>query len=546
MSKAPNENRQIIYTSEAIPYSVISKELPDYLRNDFYKELSDIMKYYDIYQNGADFDVEGTNGDYQGSAVHYKKCKSLIDKEARFLFAHTPDFYVNKNTAQTDEEKEQNTAINDFIGKVLQKNGISDKLVKAARDCFIGKRVAYILNFSPEFGINITFLKSYEFLYEKDASEKLVKFIAFYTILDSSNKKEKRIKKKSYEMKDGVCYTHEIIYNGLGNELEEPVPEQATTFEYIPAAVILNDGLTNDGKGESEIEQLEEMESIFSKMSNADIDAGRKSMNATRYTIDASEESTSDLSTAPGAFWDIKSNPLSPDPKTAQIGLLEPAMSYSGPLKTTLDRIDNQMHAQLDVPNVDNEQMQGVITSGKTLKAIYWGLIVRCDEKMLVWRPALEYMVQAILDGGRMYPESTSSYTEDAIPEMLYDIEVDNNYPLLEDDAEEKQLDLAEIASLTMSRKTYMKKWRGLTDEEVDEELQQILLEQQLLENSAMPMGEEMMGEEEEELDLGEEEGFEDEEELEESEYEEGEEEEETGDIDEVVNMLENLLKGLG
>ncbi len=38
-----------------------------------------------------------------------------------------------------------------------------------------------------------------------------------------------------------------------------------------------------------------------------------------------------------------------------------------------------------------------------------------------------------------------------------------------------------------MTRKAYMKKWRGLTDDEVQEELQQIALERQLLEDSAMP-----------------------------------------------------------
>ena len=537
----PKTTEEYIATYDKIPYSVISQDLPDYLKNDFYRELGEILRYYHIYQNGADFEIEGTNGDYIGSNVKYKKCRSLIDKEARFIFAHTPDFYINKNTSQSDIEKEESTILNDFLMNVLDKNGISDKLLKAAKDCFIGKRVGCILNFSPDTGINITFLKSYEFIYEKNAAEELTKFIAFYTVLDSSNKKEKRIKKKSYEMKNDVCYVHETLYDGLGNVVEEAVPESATSFPYIPAVVILNDGLSNDGKGESDVEQLEDMESIFSKMSNADIDAGRKNMNAVRYTIDASEESTSNLSSAPGAFWDIKSNALSPDPKTAQVGMLEASMSYSNPLKTTLDRIDNQMHAQLDVPNVNSEQLQGVITSGKTLKAIYWGLIVRCDEKMLAWEPALRYIIKAILDGAGFYPESASFYTEETLPDIEYNIEVENNYPLLEDDAEEKNLDLSEVASQTMSRKAYMKKWRGLTDEEVEEELDQILKEKQLFEDSMIPdeyTEEDMEGLDEEENLLG----AEGEEDLLGSEEEEITDE--SGDaMDQALSMLQNLLK---
>lgn len=472
-----------------IPYSVISEDVPSYMKNDFYAELHSILQYYQIYQEGAEFHIDGTNGDYVGSDVRYKKCRSLIDKEARFMFSIPPTIQINKDIAHTEQEKAQATILNDYVARVFDKNGMSDKLVKAAKDCFIGKRVGCILNFSDQYGISITFLKSYEFMYEKDSAGELQKFIAFYTTLESSTKKEQRIKKKTYEMKEGVCWTHEIIYNGLGEQIEEPTPEQATAFTYIPAVVILNDGLSSDSKGESEIEQIgNDMEGLFSKLANADIDAGRKSMNAIRFAIDASEESTSDLSTAPGAFWDIKSNPLSPDPKTAQVGMMEPSMSYSGPLKTTLDRISNQMHEQVDVPDINSEQLQGVITSGKTLKALYWGLTVRCDEKMLSWEPALRHIVQSILDGGILYPECAKLYVEEPIPSIIYDIEIENPYPLLEDTNEEKTMDLAEVQAMTMSRKSYMKKWRKLTDEEVDDELKQILMEKQLFEDSMIPM----------------------------------------------------------
>lgn len=487
MSKEKDTTNVVIIAHTQIPYNVISKDIPEYLKSDFYQELGEILDYYCTYKKGADFSIEGTNGDYVASDVKYKKAKDLIDKEARFLFAHTPDFFINKNTAKSEQEKAQATIANNFITKVFNSVGMSEKLVKAAKDCFIGKRVGCILNFHPELGISVTFLKSYEFIYEKDASERLTKFIAFYTVVDSTNKKEKQIKKKSYEMKDGVCYTHEVLYNGLGEEIEETVPETATLFEYIPAVVIINDGLSNDGKGESEIENLEDLEGLYSKLANSDIDAARKSMNAVRYTIDADAGSTSNLSTAPGAFWDIRSNPVTPDPKTAQVGMLEPSMSYSGPLKTTLDRVNNQMHSQVDVPDINSEQLQGVITSGKTLKALYWALIVRCDEKMLAWQPALIHIVKSLLQGAVYYPESAEDYTEETIPDIEYDIDVNNNYPLLEDDVEEKTMDLGEVQAMTMSRKAYMKKWRQLTDEEVDEELTQILLEKQMFEDAYVP-----------------------------------------------------------
>ena len=64
---------------------------------------------------------------------------------------------------------------------------------------------------------------------------------------------------------------------------------------------------------------------------------------------------------------------------------------------------------------------------------------------------------------------------------------MDNQYPLPEDEAEEKQVDLAEVTAQTMSKKAYMVKWRGLTDDEALDELKQIALERQLLEDSFMP-----------------------------------------------------------
>ena len=157
------------------------------------------------------------------------------------------------------------------------------------------------------------------------------------------------------------------------------------------------------------------------------------------------------------------------------------------------------MYEQTAVPNVSPEALKGVVSSGKTLKAIYWDLIVRCDEKMLVWRPALQFMAQCIIEGVRLYPAVAKTYIDDPLPDATYEIRVDNQYSLPEDEAEEKQIDLSEVNAQTMSKKAYMKKWRNLTDEEADEELQQIARERELLESSYFnPEGTMTQGEENE------------------------------------------------
>ena len=197
-----------------------------------------------------------------------------------------------------------------------------------------------------------------------------------------------------------------------------------------------------------------------------------------------SPESTKGLSISAGSFWDLSTDQNAADGVTGEVGVLDSPMTYSSALSTTLDRVKNAMYEQTAVPNVSPDALKGVVSSGKTLKAIYWDLIVRCDEKMLVWRPALEFMARCIIEGVRMYPAVASTYIDDPLPDNPYEIRVDNQYSLPEDEAEEKQIDLAEVNGQTMSKKAYMKKWRNLTDEEADEELQQIAREREMLESS--------------------------------------------------------------
>ena len=280
-----------------------------------------------------------------------------------------------------------------------------------------------------------------------------------------------------------MVYFEEAIYNGKGELLETITSRTDIDLPYIPAVVVINDGLLGDEYGCSELEPLVNYEGYYSKLANLDMDAERKSMNPIRWTIDASNDSTKKLSTSPGSYWDLQSDDNKANENvSARVGTLEAQMTYSGPLKTTLDRIETEMYNEVDVPNIAAEQLAGVITSGKTLQALYWGLTVRCDEKMLAWGGCLQFMAMAIIEGGKAYPNSIKPYTESSkLPNVKYDIVVKNNYPLPEDKKDEKALDMSEVGNMLMSRKAYIKKWRGLSDDDANDELQQIKLEQDLL-----------------------------------------------------------------
>lgn len=479
---------EVLTAFNRIPYALINAEVGGSTK-DTLDELTEICKYYKVYKKGASFTVEGTNGDYVPAKLKYKMAASLINKEARFLFAAPPDITVEPKGDVgkiTQSAKDALTVMNDLVKTVLDANKFEDALIKAAKDCFIGKRVAGLVNFNEEDGVTITFLPSTQFIYETKIGNPnvLTKFVCFMVIKNSMTLSEKRIFKKKFVLEDDNVYLEEAMYDGAGRLLEQITEYQETLMPMIPAVIYINDGLTGEDDGESEIELLQDYEQYYSKLSNADIDAERKSMNPVKYAIDMESNSTKNLSTAAGAFWDLGSD-QNLDKPNPSVGMLEPGMNYSEALKTSLDRIKTTGYEQIDMPNVTLESLQGAITSGKSLKAIYWPLIVRCQEKMKMWGPQLRALIDIIIQGAMVYPNCVTRYINETITPVDYEINVEQNTPLPEDEAEERNMDLAEVESKTMSRKAYMKKWRRLTDDEVKEELDQIALERQLIEDSS-------------------------------------------------------------
>lgn len=480
-----------------IPYSLINQEMRG-LAKDTLDELTQICRYYQIYKEGVKFSVEGSHGDYVPATLRYKMAASLIDKEARFMFAESPTIAIDPKGdvgKVTQQARDMLTVHSDMVTTILQDNNFEEQIIKAAKDCFIGKRCAGLINFNEEDGVTLTFLPSTQFIYETKFSNPnvLTKFVAFIIMLDTQSLADKRIFKKKFEVEqdaagNDVVYLEEQIYDGRGALIEEVTERQELLIPMIPAVVFVNDGLTGEIRGESEIDLLSGYEQWYSKLSNADVDAERKSMNSIKFGIDLDPNSTKGLSTAPGSFWDLGTD-QNLDKPSPQVGMLEPNMSYSDALKTSLDRIKTVAYEQIDMPNITLETMTGAITSGKALKAIYWPLIVRCKEKMTMWGPNFRQMINVIIQGAYVYPKTVQKYISEPLVPVDYEIRVEQNTPLPEDELEERQQDLSEVETNVMSKRAYMKKWRGLTDDEAQEELEQIAYERSVIEEASFNGG---------------------------------------------------------
>ena len=470
----------------SVPYFVLSNEI-ETGRSVFQKELLDIFKFYKIYKEGAEFIAQGTNGDYVASNIKYKIAKTLIDKEARFMFSQTPDITIKGDSVE-DEQKEQIEQYQKLIDKVLKKSKFKKNLLQGAKDCFIGKRIACLTDISDEDGIVVHFYDALQFYYETEyGTDRLTKFISFENVQESKSRTDKRFLVNKYEDVKGTIYMSSVLYDGAGNTINELIKLTETDLKDIPVVIIFNDGTLHEKRGVSEIEDLKDIESAYSKLANADIDSEGKGMNPIRYTVDMNHETTKELSSSAGSYWDLESNQNVDEPKT-MIGVLAPQMNHTEAVKETLNRMKTTMYGMLDVPNISEETLVGSITSGKALRALYWSLEVRCDEKLMTWIPALETIVNHIIDIAMRNPEIVKSvYGITDLNQIEYNVLIENNYALMDDEQEEKDTDMAEINSNAMSRKSYIKKWRPeMTDEQIDEELMQIAVELNMFDSLSM------------------------------------------------------------
>ena len=132
----------------------------------------------------------------------------------------------------------------------------------------------------------------------------------------------------------------------------------------------------------------------------------------------------------------------------------------------------------LDVPNVGLEQLKGLMQSGKSMKALYWGLMAACDEDWTEWKPALKQMAEYIFKMVDVY----DLYGARKIVKYETSIEIEHYYPIQDDENEQKRVDMEEVVAEVRRRESYMDKWGSYED--IEAELEQIIKEKQMLQDS--------------------------------------------------------------
>lgn len=495
-----------------IPYQLLSDELTEDVCQCTIDELHTLKRYYKFYEHGVFFKPDQCNKcSYEQSRLKYKLSSFLINKQARFLFGERPDIDIESKTEngqETAETEKEKGALKEALDNVLKQNHFEADILKAAKDCSIAKRVACMLHIN-ETGIQTEFIRATNFIYETSLQNKneLTKFIYWERLKDCDDKASSLIFRKKFYVRDineGTkenpiikrrVFVTETVHDGLGKETDTDIAEingkriklkkdSLTELEEIPARIIINDGLIGDKKGVSDIKDLKGYEEAYSRLANLSTDALRKYMNPSLYSTDLDSSTTINVSQNMGGYMDLQSDESKQD-KVVNFGYVQADLNFVDALTENLKLVRSQMFNSMDMPDISLDTLQGVITSGKGLKALYWDLIVRCKEKAKTWCPQLEDICEMIIDALYIYPMLQSKYTNEHLPTTrTFKVKVEHKIPLPEDEETERQLDMQAVSAKVMSKIDYIQKWQNVTKEKAAEILIDIATENALFDDS--------------------------------------------------------------
>lgn len=161
----------------------IKQELAGLLGEQVTRDIEDSIRLYAIYDGDGQLWKPDTSGlDYKPTVKVTNIVKKLIKEEARFMMGVEPEIKIQPMNGENEADRAACAEIEDWLSDFLRRSKWGDKLIKAARDCFIGKRVALKLTGAPGRSLGVQFRPSLEFVYDTDPEDvdKLAKVVFFY------------------------------------------------------------------------------------------------------------------------------------------------------------------------------------------------------------------------------------------------------------------------------------------------------------------------------------------------------------------------------
>lgn len=486
---------------------------------EFRKELPEVQAYYEFYEGRrwtAEEDYESTRGqlwgvrvgDYTPTREIRNLTKKLLNKQGRFMTSVPPtlvlssyDDGMNRDSIDTKRA---------CIEHMLRDTKFWNKFGKAFMDCTIGKRVLLCMLADvdqlgvPTGEIKFRFYTMPEFIYEYDENDVDVLRKVEIAYQDKSTigkiQRDQRWHKWTYEMRDdGYCWATYKIVDGANitafttvtnnvsdNEDDDTIQavelkqEWNTGLEELPCKVILNDGLTGDIRGHSDVKDLMDMAMDYNKTMSDYRDALRFKMFEQPVFTDVKSSSLKNIKIAPNKIIDLKSDPTLGDGtgsnSVAKFGTLSSTFSFQAAADSYLTQLKKDMYELMEQPMP--EALLN-IPSAKALKMVYYDLITRCEEKWRTWDEVLVWVVHMfeVYAGFGLFKEVLGSETLTLETTTAWT----HNYPIPDDDESVRTIAIQEVEANVRSHKSYIEEYGN--SEDADAEFERIMEEQEQIQN---------------------------------------------------------------
>lgn len=459
------------------------------------KERTEVYKYYNFFYGKTTVDEKtafmnefnqgqswsvSADLDFTPTQDIRNHVKRIIKRQSRFMFGVSPTVMLKGYDKKDNDKAEE---LRQFIDKnIFEKNEFWDDTFKAFLDATICKRVLLRVEANPNEPITTHYHSMDEFTYEVDPKnyKKLVKVTIAYMNKEGEHKVDSQQvwRRWQYVLKeDGYCYLTYGIYDGQCNPIEEE-KEINTMFTEIPCKVILNDGMLGDLSGSSDIRDLIDLQNSYNRTNSDYRDALKFKMFEQPVFIDASEDSTEDIKIAPNAIIELHTDPTLDSTARADAKMLSSSFSFVQGAKDFTDGLKNDMYELMDQPKPEDIK---TVPSGIALKMTFYDLMSRCDEKWGAWESALKWLirfsVKAIEQLGLYKDEYKSQWNK-----LDFKIVITHNYPIPEDEKENKTTGIEEVNANVRSIESYIKEFSD--EEDYESEYNTILKEIKAVNNA--------------------------------------------------------------
>lgn len=467
------------------------------LSNDEKKERKKVRRDYYFYKGRsedkekakADKDMLGQNWEetsnlgYISTQEVRNKVKPLLKKQARFMFGKEPTIvFKAKDISQKLKCEELRQFIDDIFAD--KTNQFWKTTRKAFLESTIKKRVLLRVEANPGEVIKIKYENIEDFSY-KEINNMLLEVTFF-----EEEKKNAFVE----DDEDKIYHVHRYFYDKisetateltamyekktyLGGDLDNPIEEKVedTGFSTIPCWLIKNGGELNEEFGETDLEDLKDIQGNYNRTVSDYKDALKFEMFGAEAVIDGAEEDVNNFMIAPGALHAIKTDPVAlQQGKQATIQRIEYSFSSSSAVNEYLDRSEQDMNFVLDMPSLKD---MNNIPSAKAMKYLYNDLIARCEEKWGDWQPIFESLIYFLIEAGSY---CYGSLFKEEWKKLDFTLVFEHNYPIPSDEEDKKNTAMDEVNTGVRSKRSYIK---DFSDEEDAEEAYKEILEEKSMES---------------------------------------------------------------